>query len=447
MGLKQKLTLTILFTILAYLWSSVIEYHLLNKTIFKVYIIQGLLLSYLIIKNIKIRDFLLPSSIAFFYIQINLILGGYLAPRGYGFFKEYYYELATIQNYRLIIFYILCTQAILASITIYFQYKQFYVKETEDKNLSLKNLMITIFLLIALYIIMEVGLIIPFQLGFLLPLLFHLKKVKLKLLRFIFYLLIIFLAILFHSFDKRNIIIFLIGIIFFEMHGSMKQFVFSLKHLLQFSALLIAGLILVLIASINRGYGQFESNTPVEYLSNLQSYITSDIFIDGITDNLELNYNYGATNLSMEYVIEEKIQYQYGKTLIKPLFLWVPRDYFLEKPESFMHLYTRNFDYNEWSQGSSLPVIFPIDLFANFSLFGLFALIIFYWIFNKISRWIYCDNGFSIKSFFGALIVIIHLLFIRGSGLDILILYIILACLSFLIYRLFFKIIEEISNG
>ena len=165
-------------------------------------------------------------------------------------------------------------------------------------------------------------------------------------------------------------------------------------------------------------------------------YMTSEIFVDGITDNLELNYNYGVSITSVDHVLSSLIPYQYGASLIKVLFLPIPRDAVSFKPDSMMQLFTKVYKPEWWDHEGSMPVIFSSDMFMNFHFFGLLPYAIV---------WIFIDKAFLLfhtthpRSFVFcscAFLFITILMFARGSGLEQWLLYYLLTVPFFIVLKL-----------
>ena len=237
----------------------------------------------------------------------------------------------------------------------------------------------------------------------------------------------------------------LFAIFYFRTFSNSEFLKLNLKTITKGIALLALSLNLIIIASINRGYGLTDDSKSV--ITKILPYINSNIFIDGITDNLELNFAYGSTYNAMRYIHEEKLPIQLGLTLIKPLLLPIPRELMPSKPWSFMHQYTKLHEFKEWLTGSSMPVIFPIELYGNFYFFGLIPLIIFYAFFNKI--FMYCIrqklSNLDFKVFAGIFIICINLIITRGSGLDLFIIYILFGSTSYIIYKTINFILPKVN--
>ncbi|WP_299837351.1 hypothetical protein [uncultured Tenacibaculum sp.] len=359
------------------------------------------------------------------------MLGSYLVPRGYGVYNSYASDVIQIDNYMLFVPYLLF------SLTIFYILSYDYIKKSNEIKYSEKKNKQTNYIVFGLYIIsLFLGFPVAVQLGFLIIFLSNLDKGE-KTQKLFFYIIMLVLSVKFYSFDKRNIIVVLFLIVFFETIKSYKSIRISVKNVLILSFTSILFLFLIITASINRGYGSFEDKSFKNTLTNSIEYIQSDFFIDAITDNLELNYNYGATFVALDYVDKGIIEYQYGLTLIKPLFIPIPRTIFPDKPLSFMNLYTKEYEYSEWIKGAALPVIFPVELYGNFFYLGLFVLFLFYRVLNEMYMVIVKDsNRINFKFFVSVFFVITHLFFIRGGGIDLYVLYFLFAIPTYFISKM-----------
>lgn len=408
------------------------DFQILNSFYFFLF---HLIINCIILYNtgFRSRDILMPSLFSYLYIICSLTLGGYLTPRGFGFYKEYYPLLPQINNYSTINTYLLASLSILSYLSIRVLNRSKKEKFPNEVNLYKGKLgMIIMMLLFSLLLFL---LNIPFGFIFGILIIILQKAVPIKgLSRILIESSILILSVKFFSFDKRNIIMVLFAIFYFRTFSNLELLKLNLKNITKGIVLLALSLTLIIIASINRGYGVTDDSKSA--ITKILPYINSNIFIDGITDNLELNFAYGSTYNAMRYIHEEKLPIQLGLTLIKPLFLPIPRELMPSKPWSFMHQYTKLHEFKEWLSGSSMPVIFPVELYGNFYFFGLLPLAIFYAFLNKI--FMYCIRqkflNFDFKVFAGIFIICINLIITRGSGLDLFIIYVLFGSTSYLIF-------------
>jgi hypothetical protein len=179
----------------------------------------------------------------------------------------------------------------------------------------------------------------------------------------------------------------------------------------------------VATASILRGYGGFPVSGLFDAMKYVPAYITSDLFVDGITDNFELNYNYGVAITSLELLMDGRLDYQYGMSFIKVFFLPIPREILEWKPESVLQLFTREYAPSWWVVGGSMPVMFASEMFINFSYFALIPIaIVLRFLDGLFVYWNGADK-LSLGAMSAVFLVITVLMLARGSGVEQYILY------------------------
>jgi hypothetical protein len=218
---------------------------------------------------------------------------------------------------------------------------------------------------------------------------------------------------------------------------------FTAKKILLYISGIALFLILIMTSSILRGYGQFDVSSLPKAISYVPKYISADIFVDGLTDNLELNYSYGTAVTSMDKILNGELRYQYGMTLLKVLFLPIPRKLFPDKPESIMQQFTRIYNPSYWAAGGSFPVILPCDMFLNFSYLGVLPFAFVWLILNYTFVKFHHISNRNIIYFSYIFLFITVLMFARGSGLELYLLYCIFAMPVFILHLLLKHIIEN----
>lgn len=394
--------------------------------------------------KIKYSYLFSPSILGLSYLIINLCLGGYLAPRGYGFYTDYQ---SVILNAKHIKFSVILLESILLSlfITSYLALKNLASSSILRSGLGNTNLHIPkknrlIFISIVIYLsTLLTGLPAPFQFGALL-ILFNLFRDQKTFYRILLYFGILFLSIWDYSHDKRNILIVLLIMILVEVQVMRSYIKISLKNFLKLCGIGVLFLSLIITASINRGYGNKDVIEASNIILAIKNYITADIFLDAITDNLELSYAYGGMINSINLLRAGELNYLLGISIIKPVFIFIPRSIWPGKPWSLMHEYTKEYDYQGWIQGSSLPIPIPIEFFANFHLFGLlFSLLFFFCLDYLFKLYLIKPIPLDFKSFLGGFIGITCFIIIRGSGLDLFVIYILSGLSSFFLIRILYK--------
>lgn len=386
-----------------------------------------------------LKDVFLPSTFMLFYFCINLAFGAYLVPRGYGWNKEFTETVSRIQNYGLIVPYLmLCNVALfcisIKSLMVLNARGARYVAELRvafDKRYFVQRSLLFFFLFI-LVGVLDVYSAFSFQLGVLIV---HLSDPSLRSrkLRYPIYLLYLF-AITALSFDnKREVAMCLFFIVFIEAYFEKIRLEFGIGNMLRYSLVLGLFLMLIISASVLRGYGDYSATGIFDLLATAYAYIGSDIFIDGITDNLELNYFYGVAVTSIDYVLRGQMDYQFGASIIKPFFLPFPRELFTWKPESVLQIFTQAYAPGWWYEGGSMPVSFAAEMFVNFHLVGVLVLVAVLIYLNYLYTRSFPDgstfSGYSM-SFFTVTILILA----RGGGLEQYLLYYFVSVVIFILF-------------
>ncbi|MEX2336396.1 MAG: hypothetical protein WD555_03900, partial [Fulvivirga sp.] len=188
--------------------------------------------------------------------------------------------------------------------------------------------------------------------------------------------------------------------------------------------------VLIIWASILRGYGNFDYSSPFHALCFIDDYIFSSYFLDAFVANLEINYVYGNTSNAINYVYTGAVDFLYGETFLKIFWLPIPRTIDPYKPSSIIEIYTSFFDPVFRARGGSYPIGIYAEIFWNFGYF--FPIVVFsiFYFFNFIYfKLLYLHKrgmfGFSYFSFLFLYITLFQ--FIRGSGIELWLLYYIIS--------------------
>ncbi|WP_171291143.1 O-antigen polymerase, partial [Acinetobacter baumannii] len=402
-----------------------------------IYFFQFLINLFFLISRIKsLTNLFMPSFIFLVYLFLGQVVGGYLSPLGYGWYGDFDKALSLVNNMHIIVFYNLIINYILFYLTGIFLFKN---NSYEIGYLNSYNYYISFFLVILIFIIVSFfrGVwTFPIQLGsFIILYLISLNK---NLFLRVVSILFMFFIMITTSYDsKREIIMVLVAFLIITL--LYKKYSLNLRTILLAPLAFLVFSLTIMLSSIIRGYGDLDNRSFLSALTYIPTYIKSENFLDNLVENFELNYSYSLPVLAMEYVLSGRIDFQYGLSLIKPIFLIIPRDLFDLKPESIIFTFTKAYDYNFYQNGGSLPVLLPAELFINFNLFGvlIFFLIIYY--LNNIYRKIfYTKNTFYFIQYI--LISSLFLMFMRGSGFDLFILYIVLGSFYIYLMCIFLKI-------
>ena len=198
--------------------------------------------------------------------------------------------------------------------------------------------------------------------------------------RYAVYLLILFYFASFSSFDKRNALFLIAPIVLIECLR-MGQLRLRPRVVVATAVLLGVVLMLVVMMSIYRGYGNYQ---PVDFFDTrnyILDYVKNERFYPYLGNNLEFNYAFFHSHQAIEYVYNTPELLLYGSTFLKILFVPFPRYLFPSKPDSIIVTYTNHhappgFPTDERSWLCSIYC----DFFWNFHFGGLFALLLTFYL-------------------------------------------------------------------
>lgn len=235
--------------------------------------------------------------------------------------------------------------------------------------------------------------------------------------------------------SKRELFFVLIAISIIEFIYHDRRVRLNLKNILVACILALSFVYYILIASIARGYGGFD----VEQLSDATAYVSE--YADNanfqvyLGNNFETPYHYATSVISCDYTITGKTPILFGETFIRVFFIAVPRSIY--KPRKMIDVFSSAYDPQKRMEGVSIPVSAYSEFFANFHIFSLFFL---YWFFVLFQR-LYIKMikmGRENKSTFIYLVAFsaLSLQFVRGSGLQSIVIYTLLSASSIIVGKL-----------
>lgn len=267
------------------------------------------------------------------------------------------------------------------------------------------------------------------------------------LIRFVVYFAIIVFFVTFSINDKREAIFLVFPIAWLEF--------LRIRYSLKFAAsvvllsVLFCLLILVLLMSISRGYGGFgEFDSILEAAPYLLKYASSDQFVGGLLNNVEASSFFFNGMNAINYVLEKDV-YTFGSTLIKFLFVLIPRDVFPNKPNSIIEIYTTAYDPAYRLIGGSDPINMFAEYFWNFHLIGLIIVQFFTFLVIRLSKYMYrCYIDKKQIQLSCGLIAYMNLLtLLRGSGLDQYVVYMLVTCFFAFIGYVVMFLFESLHRG
>ena len=409
-----------------------------EKTIIEFgYLFYLLQLIFLIINVIKQKNnyiFLLsPTFITYLYINLSFTFGHLVVSRGIEFDLIYF---NTFNNY-LSVRYVTIV-FILFNFFIVLGIPKMFLKSIVTSNSKLEFNILKFLLCYGLIILLS---FLTFDLELIgggsnyayaiklgLTIIVGLNVLRLKLLtkRIFLYLLLIIPFLIFNYESKREIIFVLFLFLSLEIFKFKPHVKFNFKTFTVISLSSIIFISLILVASILRGYGVYKIDNPIDAVKNLPNYINSDIITKGLAINFELSTTYGNSSNAIDYINKGEVNYLYGSTFLKFLFLPIPRKYFPSKPESMVNIYTKKFAPEYHYTGSTRPIIIYSEFFWNFGIFGFLLIAI---MFNILNRFYYKmlvtlnKNIINPKIIFNLFLYITLVQFIRGAGFELWLVY------------------------
>lgn len=385
------------------------------------YSAQFLIYSLILLKKIKyFHSLFLPSNMLFFYLGLSFSIGSAVVPHNIGFLTVDFIEsYRSINNFPFITFF----WVNVFNLVFFISYQ--YLDKNEDVSFSLLNIskqriLFTFSLLLLLFFvsIFDVFFKFGFQLAIIALLVTRVFSFNFRL-KVFFVLSIVLIILAFNSHNKREVLMAMMLImLIFSVFYRYKFDIFSLKSIYYFLGVSLV-FVMVIAASIIRGYGSFVLDSPLHAFLMIPDYFMLESFSHIIVDNFEFSHTFPAAVLSMEYALSANIDLQAGLTLIKPLFIIIPREVWSLKPDSYISIFTFYQAPHVHNLGGSFPVALPSELFANFHVFSIFIFGLIVYFFNLIFHRLVIAKRmeFTFISFAG--LISLFFMLVRGSGFDL----------------------------
>jgi hypothetical protein len=420
-------------TLLLIILSSVMELDDFNSYGWTFFIIQLFFIIYGLNKiSTEVIIYLSPSVLTLIYLNLSFGFGHWAVVNNISYERIYNDEYKTFNNPQFITIYLLLCSLIVTFSLIPFLKKipnlnySLLMSKKQVNYLDVFVILISVLLLSLIEI--DLGLLggvgnfnYSFQLALTIILTIKLIPVS-RVLRFIYYLILIILFLISNYNSKREVLFVIILFLFFELTRSAFKIKINFKTVIfgTLFGLLFFGFIIV--SSIARGYGNFNVENPLDAIEYIDDYVDADYFQSVVVGNLEVLTVYGNTANAINYIYEGELEQGYGSTFAKVLFIPVPRSIFPDKPQSMIDIYTTKFKPSFREKSGSLPVTIYGEVFYNFNLLGLFLLYILFYFFNKIYSLILnllSSRNLNIKLYVSLFLYVTLIQFVRGSGLDL----------------------------
>lgn len=393
------------------------------------YLLFSLIIFISLAKEKKMVVFFSPAIITLVYILLSFSIGSFAFSKGYVLNAPDYKNFLGWKYVEWSTFFVLFSSTCIFLIDSIF--RPYYISATQSINNINRN-KVKYFTCISL-LVATLFIFIPLDMSFMgssgdmsmVPKtiaaisVFYLVNTKKYHSRFIVYFLVIGLFSIFSFENKREAIFLIFPILFLEAIFYSKEF--NLKIVIHIT--LIIGIIafLIIIMSITRGYGGFgEISSVFSAIPFVLEYINTDLFWSYFFNNIEVNYTFYNSMQALEYIQSDWSLVSYGSTIIKAVFIFIPRTIFEAKPQSIIDLYTIYHNPVFRNVGGSSPINIFSEFFWNFGFYAVIPLSFLYMILSHIFL-----NMINImkKNRTAIAILLLYaymdfLVYVRGSGLD-----------------------------
>lgn len=391
------------------------------------YLIILIILFFVLLKKKKL-DLFSPAVLLYVYIGLNYFLGSYFFEND--LFFDYQLKLLDNNNLRTRIlfnniFFLTTISTIGEKINLKFR----LIKNTHSRKLKILYgfLLILIFSKLSLRLDFLGGSgeysQIPLTLGLLILIvngLIYVKEVKIRLVVYI--LTLVSLSQIFYL-DKRQAILILLSVLFFEIIILGVNFTFK-SLTISFGGVVLS-ILLIMSMSIKRGYGGFNIENEGNILQTLKlvpEYIQRPLILQSLANNFEISYAYIHGNRSLDLQINNAFPPSYGSTLSKFLFIPIPRKIFDYKPDSMIEKYTKTFSFSDRSKGISWPINLFSEFFWNFRQLG-FIFLYFFLIISNSLYYGFWNSVVKTKNHLflplGLFLLNQWIVLVRGSGIEL----------------------------
>lgn len=249
-----------------------------------------------------------------------------------------------------------------------------------------------------------------------------------SLYRFILYIGVIAIFAIFRFDNKREAIFLFFPIVLLEL-SKIKSNIFKITNILKMFLVIIGAFSLIIFMSIKRADNSQNTNSITsltDILPQFIKYLSAETVLPIIADNLEVNYVYINSHQAIEFIENKPTLKTYGSTYIKPLFLFVSRELYPEKPEAVITLYTREFDAAAAATGYCLPLSLQTEAYWNFGVLGgLVSIFIIFLILNCCYKYILIslEQRDTIANVFYLYVYYVFFILYRDSGFEKVILW------------------------
>lgn len=420
------------------------------------YILQLLVFYIYLYENKMLLLYFTPIMLTIFYVDISFGLGSFAYSNEIIVYTKDFQDYLSWKFTNYLTFYVLSANYLLFLLELPFKKRYLKVFETiytpsySAVNTHKYLLVISIsFFILFLFLKIDLSYLggsgeityVPKAISALI-LINYLAFHKVKF-RFVYYFLILFIFAAFSYDSKREAIFLIFPILLLESILNMKTL--RLKAIFLLLIVAIVSLLLILIMTTMRAHDI--GNTPqiFETLPLVIEYVSSDRFLAYFFLNIETSYTYFHSMQAMEYVMNNLNLLEYGLTFLKFLFITIPSSVIDFKPNSVVHLYTFIRDPAYRLAGGSWAVSIYSEFFWNFYFCGLLFILPYFYLFSSMFLWLikYIKSGTTIKQSWMLFAYMSYISLLRGSGLDLYVIYTLFALLFSLQYTMILCLVTQ----
>lgn len=452
-GFKSKLYIIFFLHCLCVCFPLLFTEEIVRSFIYVNYLLQifCIVLYSRIVKD-QLKFFISPSILSSLYLLISFVLADLLF-RNNMYLLEYqsnFYSSWT-HIHKSLIFYNGCTFLLCVS---YFCSKPFFIKNVLNSYRGIKSSVknsILIFILLLFVLISNIQLSFPggsIDISTILSTILAICLfVRIKNIngskRFLFYLLIIAIFAVFRFNNKREAIFLIYPILLLEL-STFKYKLIKLKYIFQLILIGLSIFLVIVYMSIMRrdqGKDDVSISQIADIIPAVIEYISIDNVLPILADNIEVNYVYINSHHAVELIENKPELMTWGGTYIKPLFLFIPRSVFPNKPEGVITLYTKAALPDAAASGYCLPLSIQTESYWNFGFLG--GLLMTFLVFSFLNlAFKYFYKSLQDDKFSNILYLYLYYVFgilYRDAGFEKLILWIFVAVVFLYLIKYIFK--------
>jgi hypothetical protein len=426
-----------IFVLVLLIFTSFFSFVLDDKDLYLLFGVQLFIITIHLLLLRHIFFLFSPLILLVYYISISLFVGGWAFENGHILSSYLLQQYSEWSNMNISTFYLLASISIVYYIDS--RYRSAYKSLITQKKILLNRASVSYIFIFMISLMFVIN--IPLNLGFFggsgnlsqifittgifLIIVFLLSRSNSVpfLIRALVYLLIMSILIKASVNSKREAVFVIFAIMFIELY--IKNLKYSISTII--GAVFFSIFILAIVAymSILRGYGNFELSDNVNDMLLLEDYLLSKMFIPSFMDNMEFSFFYYNAYNSIEVILNNPDLMTWGLTLIKPLFILIPRSLAPFKPDSILNIYTKEVNPELALVGGTWPISIFGEFFWNFQFLSLFFVLLFSIIVIRVyyNFLIALPNMQSGMIAFGLLVYMVFIMLVRGSGFDLFIIY------------------------